>query len=41
MSTRKLSRCRSLANRGYSEGSVVYMAPDFDAPLEDFRDYME
>lgn len=21
--------------------SIVYMAPDFDAPLEEFREYME
>jgi antitoxin (DNA-binding transcriptional repressor) of toxin-antitoxin stability system len=26
---------------GILRGSVVYMAPDFDAPLEDFREYME
>jgi prevent-host-death family protein len=26
---------------GALRGSVVYMAPDFDAPLKDFRDYME
>ena len=26
---------------GILRGSVVYMAPDFDAPLEGFRDYME
>lgn len=26
---------------GTLRGSVVYMAPDFDAPLEEFRDYME
>jgi hypothetical protein len=26
---------------GILRGSVVYMAPDFDAPLEEFRDYME
>ncbi len=25
---------------GMLKGSVLYMAPDFDAPLEDFRDYM-
>jgi prevent-host-death family protein len=25
---------------GFLRGSVLYMAPDFDAPLEDFRDYM-
>jgi len=26
---------------GILRGSVVYMAPDFDAPLEEFKDYME
>ena len=26
---------------GILRGSVVYMASDFDAPLEEFRDYME
>ena len=26
---------------GSQRGSVIYMAPDFDAPLEDFREYME
>jgi prevent-host-death family protein len=26
---------------GFLRGSVLYMSPDFDAPLEDFRDYME
>ncbi len=26
---------------GTLRGSVVYMAPNFDAPLEEFRDYME
>lgn len=26
--------------RGYGKGTVIYMAPDFDAPLEDFKDYM-
>ena len=26
---------------GSMKGSVLYMAPDFDAPLEDFKDYME
>ena len=24
---------------GYGEGSVPYVAPDFDAALEDFREY--
>lgn len=26
---------------GTLQGTVLYMAPDFDAPLEDFKDYME
>jgi prevent-host-death family protein len=26
---------------GTLKGTVLYMAPDFDAPLEDFKDYME
>ena len=26
---------------GGQAGSVLYMAPDFDAPLEDFKEYME
>ncbi len=26
---------------GLGKGSIIYMAPDFDAPLEDFKEYME
>ena len=26
---------------GTLRGTVTYMAPDFDAPLEDFKEYME
>jgi hypothetical protein len=26
---------------GLGKGSVVYMAPDFDEPLEEFREYLE
>jgi prevent-host-death family protein len=26
---------------GTLQGTVLYMAPDFDAPLEDFREYSE
>lgn len=26
---------------GYGEGTVTHIAPDFDAPLDDLRDYME
>jgi antitoxin (DNA-binding transcriptional repressor) of toxin-antitoxin stability system len=25
---------------GTLKGTVLYMAPDFDAPLDDFKDYM-
>ncbi len=25
---------------GTMRGTVLYMAPDFDAPLEDFKEYM-
>lgn len=25
---------------GSAKGLILYMAPDFDAPLEDFKDYM-
>ena len=26
---------------GRGKGTVTYMAPDFDAPLDDFKEYME
>ena len=26
---------------GSAKGSILYMAEDFDAPLEDFKEYME
>ena len=26
---------------GLCKGAIVYMAPDFDAPLEDMKEYME
>lgn len=26
---------------GTMPGTVLYMAPDFDAPLDDFREYMQ
>ena len=33
---------KQIARRpGTLKGTVKYMAPDFDAPLEDFREYME
>ncbi len=32
---------RPRAKFGSGRGQVLYMAPDFDAPLEDFKEYME
>lgn len=35
---------RSPARRrqlGTMKGSVLYLAPDFDAPLDDFQEYMQ
>ena len=26
---------------GYFKGAITYMAPDFDAPLEDMKEYIE
>ncbi len=31
---------RKRARFGCAKGPGFYMAPDFDAPLEDFKDYM-
>ncbi len=32
---------KKLRQLGSMKGTVLYMAPDFDAPLEDFKEYME
>ena len=32
---------RPVRKLGTLKGTVLYMAPDFDAPLEDFKEYME
>ncbi|MGA2063643.1 MAG: DUF2281 domain-containing protein [Thermoguttaceae bacterium] len=32
---------RSPRRPGTLRGTVLYMAPDFDAPLEEFKEYME
>jgi antitoxin (DNA-binding transcriptional repressor) of toxin-antitoxin stability system len=39
----KLIGARPLRERklGTLRGTVLYVAPDFDAPLEDFKEYME
>jgi antitoxin (DNA-binding transcriptional repressor) of toxin-antitoxin stability system len=31
---------RAVPKLGTQRGSVRYMAPDFDAPLDDFKEYM-
>ena len=36
-----LPESRPLRKLGTMRGTVLYMAPDFDAPLEDFKDYMQ
>jgi hypothetical protein len=35
------SQPRVSRRAGTLKGTVKYMAPDFDAPLDDFREYME
>jgi propanediol utilization protein len=38
----ELSTLKSPVRRaGTLKGTVKYMAPDFDAPLDDFKEYME
>jgi prevent-host-death family protein len=32
---------RTQRKLGTLKGTVLYMAPDFDAPLEEFKEYME
>ena len=32
---------RTRCKPGFMKGTVLYMAPDFDAPLDDFKEYME
>jgi antitoxin (DNA-binding transcriptional repressor) of toxin-antitoxin stability system len=32
---------RKVPQLGTLKGTVPYMAPDFDAPLDDFKDYMK
>jgi antitoxin (DNA-binding transcriptional repressor) of toxin-antitoxin stability system len=38
LATPPSTSCRKL---GTMRGSVTYMAPDFDAPLADFAEYMQ
>ena len=32
---------KAVRRAGSLKGTVKYMAPDFDAPLDDFKEYME
>ena len=32
---------KNLRQLGTMKGTVLYMAPDFDSPLDDFKEYME
>lgn len=34
------SRTEKRPKFGSAKNDILYMAPDFDAPLEDFKDYM-
>ena len=34
-----VSEKKTARQLGTMKGSVLYMAPDFDAPLEDFKEY--
>lgn len=34
-------KTKTLRKLGTMRGSVKYIAPDFDAPLDDFKEYME
>jgi len=36
-----LVKTKVLRKLGTMRGSVKYVAPDFDAPLDDFKEYME
>ena len=35
------AQAREERKLGTLKGTVLYMAPDFDAPLDDFKEYME
>jgi hypothetical protein len=32
---------RKIPQFGIAKGAILYMSPDFDAPLEDFKEYTE
>ncbi len=38
--TAEMKAERPAPKLGTLKGTVLYMAPDFNAPLEDFKDYM-
>lgn len=39
--TRAAPPARKPRQPGTLKGTVLYMAPDFDEPLDDFKEYME
>lgn len=41
VSTPKKEAKPSRPGPGFLKGSIIYMAPDFDAPLDEMREYME
>ena len=41
VATVRSSATRPVPKLGSQRGSVLYMAPDFDAPIADFQGYME
>ena len=41
VATESAQQPRPIPRLGTQPGSVLYMATDFDAPLDDFKEYME
>ena len=39
--TRPIDLPKGVPVYGRGKGTLLYMAPDFDAPLEDFKEYVE
>ncbi len=37
---KKISLNKKIRKAGFLKGGIKYMADDFDAPLDDFKDYM-
>jgi antitoxin (DNA-binding transcriptional repressor) of toxin-antitoxin stability system len=41
VSTAPISQPKQRPGPGLCKGMITYLAPDFDAPLEDMKEYME